>query len=131
MNKKKIFIAAGVVALIALFFVFDLGRFLTLESLKNNRDALTTFYQSNKILMAAAFIVIYVIQTALSLPGAAILSLAAGAVFGAVMGTVYVNIGATAGATAAFLVARYLFREVIQKKFGSRLETINHELETK
>ncbi len=131
MNKKKLLIASTFVVLIAMFFVFDLKSYLTLEALKANRDALTTFYLNNKILMAAAFIAIYIIQSALSLPGAAILSLAAGAVFGAVMGTVYVNIGATAGATAAFLVARYLFREVIQKKFGPRLETINRELETK
>lgn len=131
MNKKKIAIAGIVVVLVALFFVFDLGRFLTLEALKANRDALTAFYQNNRIVTAAAFIAIYIIQTALSLPGAAILTLAAGAIFGAVMGTVYVNIGATIGATLAFLVARYLFHDVIQKKFGSRLEKINTELETK
>jgi len=129
MNKQKLVIAASVVILIALFFVFDLGKYLTLESLKANRDALTTFYQKNRIVMAAAFITVYIIQTALSLPGAAVLSLAAGAVFGAVMGTLYVNIGATVGATLAFLVARYLFHDVIQNKFGSRLEKINKELE--
>lgn len=129
MNKQKLVIAASVVMLIALFFVFDLGKYLTLESLKANRDALTTFYQKNRIVMAAAFITVYIIQTALSLPGAAVLSLAAGAVFGAVMGTLYVNIGATVGATLAFLVARYLFHDVIQNKFGSRLEKINKELE--
>ena len=129
MNKKKLVIAASVVMLIAVFFVFDLGKYLTLESLKANRDALTTFYQKNRIVMAAAFITVYIIQTALSLPGAAVLSLAAGAVFGAVMGTLYVNIGATVGATLAFLVARYLFHDLIQNKFGSRLEKINKELE--
>ncbi len=131
MDKKKIVIAASVVMLIAVFFVFDLGRFLTLESLKANRDALAAFYQKNRLVMAAAFIAIYIIQTALSLPGAAVLSLAAGAVFGAVMGTLYVNIGATVGATLAFLVARYLFHNVIQNKFGPRLETINKELEAR
>ena len=130
MNKKKLLIAAIVAALIALFFAFDLGRFLTLEALKTNRDALTTFYQKNRLLMAGAFIAIYIIQTALSLPGAAVLSLAAGAIFGALIGTLYVNIGATVGATLAFLVARYLFHDVIQNKFGPRLEKINRELET-
>jgi uncharacterized membrane protein YdjX (TVP38/TMEM64 family) len=130
-NKKKLLIAAVVVALIALFFVFDLGRFLTLESLKTNRDVLTTFSQRNRFAMAGAFIAIYIIQTALSLPGAAVLSLAAGAIFGAVMGTVYVNIGATIGATLAFLVTRYLFHDVIQNKFGARLEKINTELEAR
>jgi len=131
MNKKKIVIAASVVMLIAVFFVFDLGRFLTLESLKANRDALTAFYQKNRLVMAAAFIAVYIIQTVLSLPGAAVLSLAAGAIFGAVVGTLYVNIGATIGATLAFLVARYLFHDVIQKKFGPRLEKINKELEAR
>jgi uncharacterized membrane protein YdjX (TVP38/TMEM64 family) len=130
-NKKKLLIAAIVAALIALFFAFNLGRFLTLESLKTNRDALTTFYQKNRLIMAGAFIAIYIIQTALSLPGAAVLSLAAGAIFGALIGTLYVNIGATVGATLAFLVARYLFHEVIQNKFGPRLEKINRELETR
>jgi uncharacterized membrane protein YdjX (TVP38/TMEM64 family) len=130
-NKKKLLIAAVVAALIALFFAFDLGRFLTLESLKTNRDALTAFYQKNRVIMAGAFIFIYIVQTALSLPGAAVLSLAAGSIFGAVMGTLYVNIGATVGATLAFLVARYLFHEVIQNKFGPRLEKINRELETR
>jgi len=131
MNKKKLLIAAFVAALIALFFAFDLGRFLTLESLKANREALTAFYQKNRFIMAAAFIAIYIIQTGLSLPGAAVLSLAAGAVFGASMGTLYVNIGATIGATLAFLVARYLFHDVIQNKFGARLEKINKELEAR
>jgi uncharacterized membrane protein YdjX (TVP38/TMEM64 family) len=131
MNKKKLLIAAVVAALIALFFAFDLGRFLTLESLKNNRDALTAFYQKNQFVTAGIFIAIYIIQTALSLPGAAVLSLAAGAIFGVVIGTVYVNIGATIGAALAFLVARYLFHDMIQNKFGARLEKINRELETR
>jgi uncharacterized membrane protein YdjX (TVP38/TMEM64 family) len=131
MAKKKLILAAIVAVLISLFFVFDLGRFLTLESLKANRDALTVFYQKNRFVMAGAFIAVYIIQTALSLPGAAVLSLAAGAIFGAVMGTLYVNIGATVGATLAFLVARYLFHDVIQNKFGARLEKMNRELEAR
>jgi len=130
-NKKKLLIAAVVVALIALFFAFDLGRFFTLESLKTNRDVLTSFYQKNRFITAGAFIAVYIIQTALSLPGAAILSLAAGAIFGVVMGTLYVNIGATIGAALAFLAARYLFHDMIQSKFGPRLEKINRELETR
>jgi uncharacterized membrane protein YdjX (TVP38/TMEM64 family) len=131
MNKKKLVITASAVLLIALFFTFDIGRFLTLDSLKANRDALTMFYYKNRFIMAAAFITVYIVQTALSLPGAAILSLASGAIFGTVMGTQYVIIGATVGATLAFLVTRYLFHDVIQKKFGPRLEKINQELETR
>jgi uncharacterized membrane protein YdjX (TVP38/TMEM64 family) len=131
MAKKKLILAAIVGVLITLFFVFDLGRFLTLESLKANRDVLTAFYQENPFVMAGAFIAIYIIQSALFLPGAAVFSLAAGAIFGAVMGTLYVNIGATIGATLAFLVARYLFHDVIQSKFGPRLEKMNRELEAR
>ena len=128
MNTRKIAIAGIIALLIALFFFFDLGRYLTLESLKANREALRAYYGDHGLLMAGGFIVLYIVQTALSLPGAAILSLAGGAVFGAAMGTVYVNIGATAGATLAFLVARYLFHDAIQSKFGPRLDTINREL---
>lgn len=129
MNKKKIAIASIVAVLIALFFFFDLGRYLTLESLKANRDALRSYYEAHWFLMAGGFIILYIAQTALSLPGAAILSLAAGAVFGAVTGTLYVNIGATVGATLAFLVARYLFRDAVLRKFGANLEKVNRELE--
>jgi uncharacterized membrane protein YdjX (TVP38/TMEM64 family) len=129
MNGKKIVIFIMIVLLIALFFYFNLGRYLTLASLKANRNALVEFYANHRVAMVTIFIAVYIVQTVLSLPGAAVLSLAAGAVFGAVMGTVYVNIGATVGATLAFLVARYLFHDALQNKFGARLEKINRELE--
>ena len=131
MKNKKFWIASIIVFLGILFFYFDLGKYLTLASLKENRAALVAFYKSHQVVMISAFIAAYIVQTALSLPGATVLSLAAGAVFGAVMGTLYVNIGATIGASLAFLVARYLFRNVIQNKFGTRLEKINTELETR
>jgi uncharacterized membrane protein YdjX (TVP38/TMEM64 family) len=131
MNRKKLWVVAVIVVLAALFFSFDLGKYLTLASLKSNRDALVEFQARHQFATVAIFIVVYIAQTALSLPGAAILSLAAGAIFGVVMGTLYVNIGATIGATLAFLAARYLFHDVIQSKFGPRLEKLNNELETR
>ncbi len=131
MNTRKLAIAGSVAAFIALFFFFDLGRHLTLEALKANSDALRARYAEHAFLMAGGFILLYIVQSALSLPGAAVLSLAAGAIFGAVMGIVCVNIGATAGATLAFLAARYLFHDVVQNKLGARLEKINTELETR
>ncbi len=115
--------------LIALFFTLGLGKYLTLASLKANRAALVELYANHRFAMAVVFIVVYIMQTVLALPGAGVLSLTAGAVFGVVRGALYVNIGATIGATLAFLVARYLFRDTIQKKFGSRLESMNRELE--
>jgi uncharacterized membrane protein YdjX (TVP38/TMEM64 family) len=131
MKNKKIWIASTIVILAVLFFYFDLKKYLTLTSLKENHAALVAFYESHQAVMISGFIAAYIVQTALSLPGAAVLSLAAGAVFGAVMGTLYVNIGATIGASLAFLVARYLFRDVIQNKFGTQLGKINTELETR
>ncbi len=131
MNVKKLVILAFAALLIGLFFYFDLGRYLTLSSLKANRDALIEYYEQHKFITVSVFVLVYIIQTALSLPGATVLTLAAGAVFGAVAGTAYVNIGATVGATLAFLVARYLFRDFIQNKFGTRIEKINRELESR
>jgi uncharacterized membrane protein YdjX (TVP38/TMEM64 family) len=131
MNKKKLFILISVALLATLFFYFDLGRFITLEALKENRKQLAAFYASHRLTTVAMFMVLYVLQTALSLPGAAVLSLAAGAIFGAVMGTVYANIAATIGATLAFLVTRYLLHDTVQRKFGDHLEKLNRELETR
>lgn len=116
---------------VGLAFYFDLWRFMRLDTLKANRQALLNYYVSHKSLMAVGFMTIYVAQAALSLPGAAILSLAAGAIFGTIMGTVYAVVAATIGATLAFLVTRYLFRDAVLRKFGSKLEGINRELEAR
>jgi uncharacterized membrane protein YdjX (TVP38/TMEM64 family) len=129
MNVKKIAIALVGVASIALFFYFDLQRFLTLGALKSNRQTLLDYYATHRLIMVAGFMAIYIIQTALSLPGAAILSLASGAIFGSILGTLYANIAATIGATLAFLVARYLLRDAVLKRFGRKLEGMNRELE--
>jgi uncharacterized membrane protein YdjX (TVP38/TMEM64 family) len=129
MSKNKIIIFIFIALLVVLFFSLDLGRFLTLESLKTNRATLVELYANHRFATVSIFITVYIMQTALSLPGATVLSLAAGAVFGAVMGTLYVNIGATVGATFAFLVARYLFHDALQNRFGARLEKVNNELE--
>jgi uncharacterized membrane protein YdjX (TVP38/TMEM64 family) len=129
MNAKKIFIAAVAVAAVALFFWLDLQKYLSLEALKANRQALLDYHESHRLVMVAGFMALYIVQTALSLPGAAILSLAAGAIFGALMGTVYAIIAATIGATLAFLVTRYLLRDAVLNRFGCKLEGMNRELE--
>ncbi len=123
--KKKIVLLSIIVIAVALFFVFDLGRYLSLESLKSNRDQLRAFYESNAVAMIAAFIGVYIVTVALSLPGATILTLCAGAIFGSVTGTLVVNVGATAGATLAFLVARFLLRDWVEQKFGEKLKPFN------
>ena len=131
MNRNKIALLTVVAVAVILFFVFDLGRFLTLEALKANRQSLLDYYASHRLTTVAGFMTVYIVQTALSLPGAAILSLAAGAVFGSIMGTVYANIAATIGATLAFLVTRYLLRDMVLARFGNQLEGINRELESR
>lgn len=131
MSRKKIILAALGMLAVALFFLLDLGRFLSLEALKANRQVLVDFHASHRLLAVAAFMAVYIVQTALSLPGATILSLAAGALFGSILGTVYAVTSATIGATLAFLVTRYLLRDAVLARFGGKLEGINRELETR
>ena len=126
--KKKIIIVAIVASAIAAFFLFDLDRFLTLESLKTNRDGLLSYYATHRLTFIIGYILVYTLQTALSLPGAAILTLAGGAIFGALMGTIWVNIGATSGAVLAFWLARTLLRDWVVNKFGSKMESLDKGL---
>ncbi|HTY21423.1 MAG TPA: TVP38/TMEM64 family protein [Geobacteraceae bacterium] len=129
MNGKKLLIIILFILLAALYFHFHLGRFISLAALKAHREELSAFYGSHRLATVSIFVAIYVVQTALSLPGAAVLSLAAGALFGAFMGTVYANLAATIGATLAFLATRYLLHDAVERKFGDRLEKLNRELE--
>lgn len=131
MRRNKILIALFLSVAAALFFWLGLDRYLTLEALKDNRQALLQYYADHTLSTVAGFMAIYIIQTALSLPGAAILSLAAGAIFGSILGTVYANIAATIGATLAFLVTRYMLRDAVLDRFGPRLEGMNRELESR
>ncbi len=120
-SAGKIAIAVVIVLAIAAFFYFDLGRFLSLTALKDNRDKLLSFTQANYAAAAGLFIVSYIAVTGLSLPGAVILTLAGGFLFGGLFGTLFVNVGATTGATLAFLAARYLLRDAVEQKFGKWL----------
>lgn len=129
MNSKKIALALAASLVVILFFFFDLKSYLTLAALKANRQALLDYYAAHTLSMVVGFMAVYIVQTALSLPGAALLSLAAGAIFGSIMGTLYAVIAATIGATLAFLVTRYLLRDLVLNKFGSTLEGVNRELE--
>ena len=124
MNKKILLVIVAILGVTS-FFYFDLGQYLSLESLKENKEKLNEFYQANSTTMILGFIGIYIISTAFSLPGATILTLAGGAIFGPWMGTLAVNVGATVGATLAFLAARFLLRDWVEQKFGDRLKPFN------
>jgi uncharacterized membrane protein YdjX (TVP38/TMEM64 family) len=109
---------------VAGFLYFDLGRYLSLEALKANRDQLLAFTEANYPTAVVVYVLAYCTVVGLSLPGGAIMTLAGGFLFGSVLGTLYVNVGATIGATLAFLVARYLLRDWVEQQFGSRLGAI-------
>jgi uncharacterized membrane protein YdjX (TVP38/TMEM64 family) len=128
MSRKKLIILAIAAILIALFFYFDLPKYLTLDALKANRTALSEIYLEHKFAVVSLFITLYIIQTALSLPGATIFSLAAGAIFGAVTGTVYTVTAASVGAALAFLATRYIFQDAVRNKLGPGLDKLNREL---
>ncbi|MDP3906731.1 FAD-dependent oxidoreductase [Novosphingobium sp.] len=122
---KRIAVASLLVIGLAAWFLLDLGQYLTLDALKAQQAAVEGFYQANPLLVLAAFFAIYVILTALSVPGAAILTLGAGAVFGVTTGTLVVSFASSIGATLAFLASRYLFRDAVQSRFGARLRSVN------
>jgi uncharacterized membrane protein YdjX (TVP38/TMEM64 family) len=123
-NTGKVLITVVIALAIGAFFYFDLGRFLTLTALKENRDSLLAFTDANFGAAVAIFIGTYVLVAGLSLPGAVILTLAGGFVFGAGLATLFINVGATTGATLAFLAARYVLRDTVEHKFGARLGPI-------
>ncbi len=122
---KRIILALLLVLAIAAWFAFDLGQYLTLDTLKAQRDAILAYYEANPLLVLALFFLVYVVLTALSVPGAAIMTLAAGAVFGVATGTLLVSFASTIGATLAFLASRYLLHDWVQARFGARLKGVN------
>lgn len=129
MPKQKLALLLLVVVLIAAFFAFDLGQYLELHHLKQQQAQIEALRDAYPLRSALLYLVVYIIVTGLSLPGAALMTLLGGAVFGLLVGTALVSLASTAGATLAFLVARYLFRDAVQERFGDRLQTINRGVE--
>jgi len=126
---QKIIIGCVVVLGLAVFRYFDVGQYLSLDYLKASQAKFLELYLENRLLVVAAYMGIYIVVTALSLPGAAVLTLAGGGLFGLVIGTLAVSIASTIGATLACMVSRFLLREWVQDKFGDRLAVINNGIE--
>jgi len=121
----KTLLIAAVIALITAFFLFDLDRYLTLGYLKSQQQVFQDYYQAHRLWTLLAYFIIYVLVTALSLPGAAVMTLAGGALFGFWPALLVVSFASTIGATLAMLVARFLLRDWVQEKFGDKLQSIN------
>lgn len=122
---KKIILLVGVLIAVTAFFYFDLHQLLTLNGLKGSMDQFSQWREQSPLLVIGAFFLLYVVVTALSLPGATILTLAAGALFGLIEGLLIASFASTVGATIAFLVSRYLLRDAIKLRFPERLTAID------
>ncbi len=124
-RSKKIALLLIGAGLVALFFWFDLGHYLTLAYLKGSQAKLQALYAGEPLVVIAGYMAVYILVTALSLPGAVVLGLAGGALFGFWLGTLVVSCASTIGATLACYVARVLLREWVQTRFATALATVN------
>lgn len=125
MNVRKLILLAVFAILIASYFFFDLGQYLSLDYIKNQQASFDALYQENPALILGGFFLMYVLVTALSLPGAAIMTLAAGALFGFWVALLLVSFASSMGATLAFIASRFLFHDTVQQRFGDRLKKLN------
>lgn len=117
----KLIVAACLVAGLAAFFLLDLNSYLSLDTIKANRDLLLAYTAEHYPAAVLIFILLYVTQAALSLPGSALFTLTGGFLFGTIAGALYANLGATGGAALAFLAARYLLHDWVEARWGRRL----------
>lgn len=122
---KKITLISVLLAFVVAFFVFGLDQYLTLAALKESQVSFATLRAESPLRTASIFFALYVLVTALSLPGAAIMTLAGGALFGFTTGLLIVSFASSLGATLAFLAARYLFRDAVSERFGARMKAFD------
>ena len=128
-HRAKIILLLIIASTITAFFIFDLGQYLTLDYLKSQQQSFGEYYRENRLFTLGIYFLIYVVVTALSLPGATVMTLAGGALFGFWAALVVVSFASTIGATLAFLVSRFLLRDWVQGTFGDKLKAINQGVE--
>ncbi len=129
MKSGKIIVIALVLALLAAFFAFDLGSYLSFDYLKSQQVTFVQYYTENPVKTIAIYMTVYVVALTLSLPGATLLTLVGGGIFGLVTGVIVVSFASSIGALMAFLVVRYLLRDAVQARYGDKLKTINEGIE--
>ena len=125
MPSKRTAVLTVIGTLILLFVVFDLQQYLSLDFFRQQKFVLEAYHQENPLLTALGYFTLYVVVTGISLPGAAVLTLAGGAIFGLWHGLLLVSFASTLGATIAFLVSRLILRDWVQTRFGHNLKTFN------
>ena len=126
---KKIAVLLGVIVLVAVFFLLDLHHYLDFSYIKSRQAVITGYFHAHPVQTVLVFFLVYLAVTSLSLPGAAVLSVLAGAIFGLPVGAVTVLLAATAGATVAFWLSRYIFHDWVQGRFGDKLRAVNAGIE--
>jgi len=128
-TQKRIIVGAAIAALIAVFAMLDLEDYLTLEYIRGSQGRYAALYEEHRLPIIGGYMVIYIMVTGLSLPGAAVMTLAGGALFGFWVGTIVVSFASTIGATAACLAARYLLRGWVQRAFADTIARVNRGVE--
>jgi len=125
MSNSRLYLLITIALSIGAFFYFDLHQLLTLDNLKSRQESIIAYRDDHPLLSTAIYALVYIAVTALSLPGATLLTLAGGAVFGLLWGTLIVSFASSMGATLAFLAARFLFRDAVNARFGHQLKDID------
>jgi len=126
---KKIIIVSAVIILIVVFNIFNLEEYFSLSYIKGAQEKFQPLYSEHRAPLIAGFMIIYILMAALSLPGAAVMTVAAGAFFGLLAGTIIVSFSSSIGATLACFVSRFILKDWVQGKFGDKLKTINEGIE--
>ncbi|TMG73325.1 MAG: TVP38/TMEM64 family protein, partial [Betaproteobacteria bacterium] len=124
-RRARLLVLVVVLAAVAAFFLSGAHRYLTFEQLKAEQARLDGWYHAHPALTAGGFFLLYVAITGLSIPGATVLTLIAGALFGLLWGTVLVSFAASLGATCAFLLSRYVLRDSVRRRFAAELERVD------
>lgn len=119
---QRVLPAVALIMLLALWFLFDLNRYLSFETLRENREMLLAWQSANPVIAPLIFMLLYLVVVAFSLPGATVMTVSAGFLFGVVWGTLYSVVGATVGATALFLIAKTSLGDYLLARAGPSIQ---------
>ncbi|MBF0228153.1 MAG: TVP38/TMEM64 family protein [Desulfamplus sp.] len=128
-KSSRVVVILAVAAIIGLFFAMGMQKYLTFEYLKSSQTLFQSYYKEHQLITIASYMALYITITSLSLPGAAVMTLAGAAIFGLWLGLLLVSFASSIGATIAFLTSRFLLRNYVQQKFGEKLKIANDGIE--